>query len=180
MNRRGFIGALLGTAAATALPSEIWPFRKIFVPTWAGTSVERPPIGTWIGPEKAWALYPEGVEPFPGIIESEFSRQLTAVEMEIFKEQMDRFFKPSPLYELMKRKENVRLWKKLTEGEARTATGSTIPMRVPMEYVVKEVDYVERSITIEALQRRKLIHAPATPENIMEFIDGLESDLSKS
>ena len=32
MNRRGFIGAMLGAAAATALPSEVWPFRKIFLP----------------------------------------------------------------------------------------------------------------------------------------------------
>lgn len=32
MNRRNFLNALLGTAAATALPSEIWPFRKIFLP----------------------------------------------------------------------------------------------------------------------------------------------------
>ena len=32
MNRRGFLAAILGTAAATALPSEVWPFRKIFLP----------------------------------------------------------------------------------------------------------------------------------------------------
>jgi hypothetical protein len=32
MNRRLFLGTLLGTAAATALPSEIFPFRKIFLP----------------------------------------------------------------------------------------------------------------------------------------------------
>lgn len=32
MNRRGFIGAMLGAAAVTALPSEVWPFRKIFLP----------------------------------------------------------------------------------------------------------------------------------------------------
>jgi len=32
MNRRNFMRAILGTAAATALPSEVWPFRKIFLP----------------------------------------------------------------------------------------------------------------------------------------------------
>lgn len=32
MERRHFLRAMLGVAAATALPSEIWPFRKIFLP----------------------------------------------------------------------------------------------------------------------------------------------------
>ena len=31
MNRRNFLRSMLGVAAATALPSEVWPFRKIFV-----------------------------------------------------------------------------------------------------------------------------------------------------
>jgi hypothetical protein len=37
---------MLGVAAATALPSEVWPFKKIFLPpampTWYGTSIQRP------------------------------------------------------------------------------------------------------------------------------------------
>jgi hypothetical protein len=32
MERRSFLRAMLGVAAATALPSEVWPFRKIFLP----------------------------------------------------------------------------------------------------------------------------------------------------
>lgn len=32
MERRNFLRAMLGVAAATALPSEIWPFKKIFLP----------------------------------------------------------------------------------------------------------------------------------------------------
>jgi hypothetical protein len=32
MERRNFLRAMLGVAAATALPSEVWPFRKIFLP----------------------------------------------------------------------------------------------------------------------------------------------------
>jgi hypothetical protein len=32
MDRRAFLGSMLKVAAATALPSEIWPFRKIFLP----------------------------------------------------------------------------------------------------------------------------------------------------
>ena len=32
MNRRELLRSMMGVAAATALPSEIWPFRKIFLP----------------------------------------------------------------------------------------------------------------------------------------------------
>lgn len=33
MNRRGFISALVGVVAVEAIPpSQVWPFRKIFVP----------------------------------------------------------------------------------------------------------------------------------------------------
>lgn len=32
MDRRNFLRSVLGVAAATALPSEVWPFRKIFLP----------------------------------------------------------------------------------------------------------------------------------------------------
>jgi hypothetical protein len=33
MDRRNFLRSMLGVAAATALPSEVWPFKKIFLPT---------------------------------------------------------------------------------------------------------------------------------------------------
>ncbi len=42
MNRRNFLHSILGVAAATALPSEVWPFRKIFLP--ANLALPR-----WIG-----------------------------------------------------------------------------------------------------------------------------------
>jgi hypothetical protein len=32
VNRRLFLGTLFGAAAAQALPSQVWPFRKIFLP----------------------------------------------------------------------------------------------------------------------------------------------------
>jgi hypothetical protein len=32
MDRRAFLESMLKVAAATALPSEVWPFRKIFLP----------------------------------------------------------------------------------------------------------------------------------------------------
>lgn len=52
MNRRNFMRTLLGVASATALPSEVWPFRKIFLPP-------APSIVTAIDAE-AWPgmLYP--------------------------------------------------------------------------------------------------------------------------
>src|SRR5579859_2786738 len=52
MNRRAFMRTLLGVAAATALPSEVWPFRKIFLPSakyWAGTSILRPSFYDAVG-----------------------------------------------------------------------------------------------------------------------------------
>ena len=33
MDRRNFLRSMLGVAAATALPSEVFPFRKIFLPS---------------------------------------------------------------------------------------------------------------------------------------------------
>lgn len=48
MDRRNFLRNILGVAAATALPSEVWPFKKIFLPPksplWAGTSIIRPSL----------------------------------------------------------------------------------------------------------------------------------------
>lgn len=52
MNRRNFLRSIMGIAAATALPSEVWPFRKIFLPptpevgtyNWFGTSIVRPSL----------------------------------------------------------------------------------------------------------------------------------------
>ena len=98
MNRRNFLRSMLGVAAATALPSEVFPFRKIFLP-------ENPkPIDpyTWAGLARS---------PYPG-------RLSTPGEC-VLRQYLDANLKPS-----------------------------------------------------------NLIHAPATPDNIMEFIDGLEEDFS--
>src|ERR1700741_2073222 len=35
MNRRIFLGTILGAGAAVTLPSEVWPFRKIFLPSFS-------------------------------------------------------------------------------------------------------------------------------------------------
>jgi hypothetical protein len=50
MDRRNFLRNMLGVAAATALPSEVFPFRKIFLPaapTVASTMIIE---GPWIDP----------------------------------------------------------------------------------------------------------------------------------
>jgi hypothetical protein len=46
MDRRQMLRAMLGVAAASALPSEVWPFRKIFLP--ATPAVWTPIHGSWV------------------------------------------------------------------------------------------------------------------------------------
>jgi len=59
MERRNFLRSILGVAAATALPSEVWPFRKIFLPAQqivVGHVAITPVYGNWQGLERA--VYP--------------------------------------------------------------------------------------------------------------------------
>jgi hypothetical protein len=80
VNRRNFLHALLGTAAATALPSEVWPFKKIFLP-----------------------LAPTIVIPRNLTIAS-----LQSVELEAFAKQIpDLVFRSRRIYELSKKRETV-------------------------------------------------------------------------
>jgi hypothetical protein len=44
MDRRNFLRTMLGVAAATALPSEVFPFKKIFLPTYPGRLCTPTPI----------------------------------------------------------------------------------------------------------------------------------------
>jgi hypothetical protein len=60
---------MLGVAAATALPSEIFPFRKIFLPPapqlWAGTSIERAlPDSIFTDSPYEYILHPEQAKVF--------------------------------------------------------------------------------------------------------------------
>jgi TAT (twin-arginine translocation) pathway signal sequence len=64
MNRRNFLRAIIGTAAATALPSEVWPFRKIFLPTTPKlfpfvdsiSGIVYPSAGRWLSIEQIEAI----------------------------------------------------------------------------------------------------------------------------
>lgn len=84
MNRRNFLRAILGTAAATALPSEVWPFRKIFVPH---------AIQLW-GPEAITVHGPLDID----------LAYIEAIELESFaKEIPELISRDSMLYNLLKR-----------------------------------------------------------------------------
>jgi len=42
MNRRNFLRLSFGVATVTALPSEVWPFRKIFLPFFRPATIADP------------------------------------------------------------------------------------------------------------------------------------------
>lgn len=178
---------MLGVAAATALPSEVFPFRKIFLP-------ENPkPIDpyTWAGLARS---------PYPGRLATPLTEaDITAVELEMFAKQIpDLFNSGIALYSVFRRRAAEAV---LCNGIAfidrngvytydeneKMVKISETPMRIPLrnrpaQMVVTEVNDAEKTVTFAPKRRslRELLHGPAMPENVMEFIDGLESDLSKS
>lgn len=83
MNRRNFLRSMLGVAAATALPSEIWPFRKIFV---------LPAPAMWIGIDPG-VLTVQGLEDLLyrpnvfGLMRSKYPGRLTAASAIAMEEQ---------------------------------------------------------------------------------------------
>lgn len=180
---------MLGVAAATALPSEVFPFRKIFLP-------ENPkPVDpyTWAGLARS---------PYPGRLSTPLNiSDIQAIELEMYAKQIpDLIFRENVFYDMFTRRyAEAVLCNGITfvdrngvytyDENEKMVKISESPMRIPLrsEMVVTKVDEIERTITLEPLQYldanlkpSNLIHAPATPNNIMEFIDGLESDLSKS
>lgn len=75
MDRRNFLRTMLGVAAATALPSEVFPFRKIFLPA-----------------------APEIIAP-PTLLSA-----IEAIELQSFAHQIpDLFFNPSPFFSYLNR-----------------------------------------------------------------------------
>lgn len=75
MDRRNFLRTMLGVAAATALPSEVFPFRKIFLP--AAPEIIAPPL---------------------------LLSSISAIELESFAHQIpDLFFNPSPFFSYISR-----------------------------------------------------------------------------
>jgi hypothetical protein len=80
MERRSFLRTLLGVAAATALPSEVWPFKKIFLP-----------------------MAPRIVTPLvvsPALVVSD----VEAIELEYFARQIpDLFYRGNVMYDFLKK-----------------------------------------------------------------------------
>lgn len=152
MDRRNFLRSMLGVAAVTALPSEIWPFRKIFVP--AVSRIDILDMSLW------------GKKPLD-------IAAIEALEMEVFAKAIpDLVYKSTPFFDLINRTEF-----KLINGNI-----INCPMALPMPPSPGEILGLERArypgrLSVP-LRSQNLLHAPATPENVMEFIDDLE-DLSK-
>lgn len=161
---------MLGVAAATALPSEVFPFRKIFLPSL------RDIYGFFGLARSPYPLYPDDLEPFPGIIHSVYSRTLLeeeveALQLKMFAKEIPNLFNSGTyLYSVFKRRAVV------------SVHGTRIPMNRPAQMVVTEVNEAEKTVTFEPVPRkrsfREFLHRPAMPEKVMEFIDGLERDLS--
>jgi hypothetical protein len=78
MNRRNFLRSMLGVAAATALPSEIWPFRKIFLP-----------------------MTPRIIAPAKLTVEDVVATELVYFSKEI----PELYLRPHPFYQLLNRRE---------------------------------------------------------------------------
>jgi len=82
--------SILGVAAATALPSEVWPFRKIFLPTFDLVEPE------FVGLSRL---------PYPGPLTE---ARVSAAELEAFAKQIpDLFFAKRRLYELLNKESNM-------------------------------------------------------------------------
>jgi hypothetical protein len=92
VDRRGFLRSLLGVAAITALPSEVWPFRKIFLP-------------------------PAPVIVAPTLLDI---AAIQAIELETFaKEIPDLFYKDTSLYEYFKGGKTLNATSRLIRFPAR-------------------------------------------------------------
>lgn len=142
MDRRNFLRSMLGVAAVTALPSEVWPFKKIFLPP--------TPSRIDIIDLRFWGKKPLDIA------------AIETLELEYFsKELPDLIFRPSPFYDLLKRNEPLLIGSAPVNLSYAGIPRAKYPGRLPV-----------------ALRPRNILHAPATPENVLEFIDDLE-DLSK-
>lgn len=177
MNRRAFLGALLGAGAVVATeavaPSLVWPFRKYFLPSnwmrWIGVDVGCIPPGslvttqgfTHLANNGIWQVTDAEVTLFDKAIPDLYGHGISemaveAIELEAFaKEIPDLIYKGTPTYELFKKRALM-----LNEDFPQSFTEK---MRVPMR------------ITPENPRRIADIHAKATVDNVMRFIDDLQS-----
>lgn len=157
MNRRGFIGALLGTAAATALPSEIWPFRKIFLPSALPLDYVDSIAGIryFTTQPRAYNSFNLPRSEYPGRLALPLSQQIQAIQLEKFaKEIPELFYREMPVYKYFKSGRTIEV-----TGGFKTIDGDGVRL-------------------YDRETKPSLLHAPATPENIMEFIDDLEKQKS--
>jgi hypothetical protein len=84
MNRRGFLNAILKTAAATALPSEVWPFRKIFLPP-VLPRIFIPTLETIFGLK----AFEEGIDPESwSPIDIEKLDAISRIQLEVFRDEI--------------------------------------------------------------------------------------------
>lgn len=151
MDRRNFLRSMLGVAAVTALPSEIWPFKKIFVPT--AIPVSRIDILDL----RHWG-----------------NSKIQAVELETFAREIpDLIYRNTPFYNLLKKRVDLSSIPILPD-QPEIAAFSGLSRAVYPGRLPPALRYLNASYKPDSL-----LHAPATPENIMEFIDELENDISK-
>lgn len=126
---------MLGVAAVTALPSEVWPFKKIFVP--AASRVDILDMRVWEG---------------------------HSVELESFlKEIPDLLFRNTSIYELMKSRKTIAV------------TTMEPAYRIPVHHLSPGEGFLGLSrSSYPGRLGRNLLHAPATPENIVRLANELE------
>ena len=155
MDRRNFLRSMLGVAVATALPSEVWPFKKIFLPP-APSRIDILDMSLW------------GKKPLD-------IAAIEALELEHFSKAIpDLVYRATPLFDLIKKQQTVTL----VNGNVirYPMTMPAIPDPTTTWLGLSRSKYPGRLSV--PLRSQNLLHAPATPENVMEFIDDLE-DLSK-
>lgn len=158
MDRRNFLRSMLGVAAVTALPSEIWPFKKIFVP--AAIPISRIDILDL----RHWG-----------------NSKIQAVELETFAREIpDLIYRNTPFYNLLKKRGAVDVGSVDLTGipmlpvQPEIAAFSGLSRAVYPGRLPPALRYLNASYKPDSV-----LHAPATPENIMEFINELENDLPK-
>lgn len=115
MNRRRFLGTMLGAGAATVLPSEVWPFRKYFLPFFYKPFSFLPPFADL-------GQYPDYVctsafrqQAFNGVWRVD-EASIQAIELENVREQIpDLLLNEATFYGMLKRGQlNIRVGDVLT------------------------------------------------------------------
>jgi hypothetical protein len=206
MNRRAFLGALLGAGAVVATeavaPSLIWPFRKYFLPSnwarWIGIDFGYPgmiPPGsiietsgfTHVDRNGIWRVTDDGTQniiwdkPIPDLKYSLAEEYVEAIELEAFaKEIPDLIYKSTPTWKLFKDREATAAMQQFRESVDRISLGTKSPMPMRLDGI-PVFDDRENLMTVHGIARdsvpkhKQLLHKKATVENIVRFVDDLQS-----